>query len=147
MTVGRICVRDVDLADEDESVQVAAARMTARNVGTLVVCDDARRPTGILTDRDVALKVVGRALDPFTTRVADVMTHAPQTVQEDTPIEQALAVMRRGPFRRLPVVDASGALVGLLSLDDILSLLAEEFGQIGSLLWRESPSSLGAVGR
>jgi CBS domain-containing protein len=70
------------------------------------------------------------------------MTRSPVTVGEDTPIEEALAVMRRGPFRRVPVVDREQRLVGLLSLDDILDLLCEEFGQIGKLLAGESPRSL-----
>jgi CBS-domain-containing membrane protein len=67
------------------------------------------------------------------------MTHAPTTVSEDASIESALSLMRSGRFRRLPVVDAGGNLVGLLSLDDVLILLAEEFTQIGSLLERETP--------
>jgi CBS domain-containing protein len=142
MSVGRICIRDVDLADPEESVQTAARRMNDRKVGTLIVKGADGGPIGILTDRDLAIRVVGEGQDPRKVLVADVMTKAPDSVQEDTPIETALSRMRAGPYRRLPVVDGSGQLAGLISLDDILDLLAEEFRQVGDLIRRESPSSL-----
>ena len=145
MTVGRVCVREVDLADSDEAVQVAAERMHDRKVGTLVVKDDAGRPIGILTDRDLAIRVVAQGRDPYQTTVGEILTQFPRSIDEDTAIETALGVMRSGPFRRLPVVDRDGLLVGLLSLDDILDLLTEEFNQIGQLLQKESPSSLGQL--
>ena len=121
MSVGRICVREVDLTDSGEPVQVAARRMHDRNVGTLVVCDRSKRPVGMLTDRDLALRVVAESRDPGRTTVADVMTQNPQCVQEDTPIETALRLMRAMPCRRLPVVDDKGHLVGIFSLDDMLT--------------------------
>jgi CBS domain-containing protein len=142
MTVERICVREVDLAEADETVQVAAHRMKDRQVGTLLIQDAESRPIGIITDRDLAVRVVGEALDPTQTTVAEVMTKSPESVREETPIESALSRMRSGPYRRLPVVDANGKLVGLVSLDDILDLLAEEFNEIGQLLKSESPSNL-----
>ena len=144
MSVGRICVREVELADPDEAVQLAARRMHDHNVGTLVVCDASRRPVGMLTDRDLAVRVVAESRDPGQTAVGEVMTRNPHIVQEDTPIEMALKSMRAGPCRRLPVVDSNGSLVGLVSLDDVLSLLTEEFNEIGTLLKREDPSSLAA---
>jgi CBS-domain-containing membrane protein len=61
------------------------------------------------------------------------------TIAEDEPIQVALPRMRRGGFRRLPVVDREGSLVGLVSMDDILMLLSEELAQIGQLVKRETP--------
>jgi CBS domain-containing protein len=143
MSAGKICVRSVDTAAADESVQVAAERMAARNVGSLIVLDNlAQRPIGIVTDRDLAIKVVARGRNPYQTTVREVMSAQMQTIDEAISLEDALAVMRRGPYRRLPVVNEGGALVGVLSLDDILALLAEEFGQIGRLLEQENPSAL-----
>lgn len=142
MSVGRVCVREVDLAEAHESVQVAAERMNSRKVGTLVVFNDDREPLGIITDRDLAVRVVARGWDPRRTCVRDVMTRCPTTVNERTPIEDALAVMRSGPFRRIPVVDNDQKLVGLLSIDDVLDLLSTEFGQIRDILQQESPVSL-----
>lgn len=140
MSVGRICTRSVDTADHDESVQVAAGRMAERGVGALVVLDRARSPIGIVTDRDLVLRVLAEGKDPTRTRIGDVMTSDPRTVTEKTPIEQALALMRAGSFRRLPVLGHDGALAGLVSLDDILALLAEEFADVGALVDAEMPA-------
>jgi CBS domain-containing protein len=139
MSVGRICLRDVHLAEAAESVVDAARRMRERGVGTLLVLDEARRPVGLVTDRDLALRVVAAGGDPQRVAVRDVMTASPRTVSEGTPIEAALSLMRSGSFRRLPVVDPEGRLVGILSLDDVLVLLAEEFASIRDLLEREAP--------
>lgn len=139
MTIGRICVRDVDLAEEHETAQLVAQRMNVRSVGSLVVLDSDKHPTGILTDRDLAMKVVGRGLDPLSVTVAELMSTHPETATESTPIEDALRVMRSQGVRRLPVVDDAGQLVGVVSLDDILGLLAEEFREMGKLLEETSP--------
>lgn len=140
MTAGRICVREVDIAEGNETLQTAAARMRDRNTGTLLVLDDEKKPVGIVTDRDITIRIVAGGLDCRKMTVADVMTEVPYCIEEETPIEDALAEMRRGPCRRLPVVDREGRLVGLLSLDDILDLLSEEFGIIRGLLADESPA-------
>jgi len=142
MSVGRLCVRNVDLADSQESVQIAAARMNDRNVGSLIVLDKAKRPIGILTDRDLATRVVAQAKDAATTTVAEIMTAIPHTLHEELPIEEAIGIMRSGPFRRMPVVNGEGVLVGLLSINDVLDLLTGEFAQVGELLRREGPGSL-----
>ena len=142
MTVGRICVREVDLAAGNESVQVAARRMHDRKVGTLLVLDEQRRPIGILTDRDLTVRVLAEALDPAQTLVSQVMTKDPKVIEEEASLERAIAIMRSGPFRRVAVVDKEGRLAGLLSMDDVLDLLREEMNEIGELIRRESPGSL-----
>ncbi|MBX6316443.1 MAG: CBS domain-containing protein, partial [Isosphaeraceae bacterium] len=90
--------------------------------------------------RDLVLRVLAQGKDPRQTSVGEVMTRELKAVTEGAPIEQALALMRSGAFRRLPVVGGDGALVGLVSLDDILSLLAEEFQEVGALVNEEMPS-------
>lgn len=146
MSVARICLREVHLAEASESVFEAGRRMRDRRVGTLVVVDDAGKPVGLLTDRDLVLRVVASGGDPRAISVGKVMTEHPQTVSERTPIESALSLMRSGSFRRLPVVNDDGKLVGIVSLDDVLSLLAEEFELIGALLEREAPRAAVQVG-
>jgi signal-transduction protein with cAMP-binding, CBS, and nucleotidyltransferase domain len=113
--------------------------MHQRAVGTLVVVNDTAQPIGILTDRDLVSRVLAKDRLATEMSVSEVMTPAPRTVSEQTPIESALSLMRSGRFRRIPVVGKDKQLVGLVSLDDILMLLAEEFGQIGRLLERETP--------
>jgi CBS domain-containing protein len=142
MTAGRICVREVDYAETNETAQTAAARMHDRNVGTLLVLNAEKKPVGMLTDRDLAVRVVAAAADATQVSVGDVMTACPKTVWEKTPIEEALSLMRAGAFRRVPVVDSNGVAVGILTLDDVLDLLCEEFGIIRGLLSQENPSSL-----
>ncbi|MBI1902503.1 MAG: CBS domain-containing protein [Planctomycetia bacterium] len=142
MSVGRICVRDVDTAEAHESVQVAAERMQERGVGTLVVLNAAQEPIGIVTDRDLTARVLARRRDATQTPLSEVMTPGPTTISEEATIESGLSLMRSGGFRRLPVVDRDGKLVGLLSLDDVLTLLAEEFNLIGQLLRRGTPARI-----
>ena len=142
MSIGRICVREVDTANPNESVTVAAERMHDRAVGTLVVVNDTAQVVGIVTDRDLVSRVLARGLSPSETSVGEVMTVGPKTISEWTQIEPALLIMRTGRFRRIPVVDHDNKLVGLITLDDILMLLAEEFSQIGRLLTRETPRAI-----
>lgn len=139
MSVGRICSRDIDTADARETARDAARRMHERQVGSLVVVDDESRPMGLVTDRDIAMRVVAAGCDPANTRVDAIMTPMPTTVLEDTEIETALGHMRVGRLRRLPVVDGTGTLVGMVTLDDVLAFVAEEFSLIGGLLRREAP--------
>ncbi|MFO0791650.1 MAG: CBS domain-containing protein [Pirellulales bacterium] len=142
MSVGRICVREVDTATPDESVAVIAQRMHQRAVGTLIIVNQACRVTGIVSDRDLVSRVIAKGLDPGGTAVHEVMTIAPKTILEDASIESALLIMRTGKFRRLPIVDRGNRLIGLITLDDILMHLSDDFAQIGRLLKRETPRAV-----
>jgi len=139
MSVGKICSREVHLAEFRESVQTAAERMLERNVGTLVVLDGERRPVGMLTDRDLALRVLVPGHDPRRVTVGEVATRHPRTVGVDAPIEDALVTMSELGVRRLPVVGPEERLVGMISLDDVLALLCEEMGSLGSVLEHAVP--------
>lgn len=147
MSVGRICSRIVVTADCGESAAAAAQRMQNSNVGSLPVLDDEGRLVGVLTDRDLALRVVAARRNADTTAVAEVMSECVQSIHDDAAIEAALALMRSRKTRRLPVVDRAGKLVGLLTLDDVLSLLCEEFAAIGSLLDSEAPLAQSRYGQ
>lgn len=146
MSVNKIVQRDVDIIQATDSVRVAANRMQQRTVGSLVVVDRNQAPLGILTDRDLVLRVMAEGRDPDTTMVAEVMTCPVASVEEDAPIESAIRVMRQGCFRRLPVTNKSGRLAGLVSLDDILLLLSEEFRDIGDLVGSETPQAAAVAG-
>ncbi|HVN87540.1 MAG TPA: CBS domain-containing protein [Candidatus Binatia bacterium] len=138
MSVGRICVREVALADANETAMAAARRMKRAGVGTLIVLDQVKRPIGLVTDRDLVVRVIAAGKSPKTTRVRDVMTTTLKIIREDSPIEDALGMMRGSGLRRLPVVNREGQLVGIVSLDDVLALLAEEFALIGGVLKSQS---------
>ncbi|HVA45132.1 MAG TPA: CBS domain-containing protein [Pirellulales bacterium] len=134
MSVGRICSREVQLAETKDSAAVAAKRMRDSNVGTLVVLDDHKKPIGIVTDRDLVARVMAAGKDPHGCTVGDIMTRSPKSVRDDAPIEDALVQMCGLGLRRMIVVDKEHRLVGIISLDDILSLLGEELSRIGRLL-------------
>lgn len=136
--IGRVCRREVYLARANESVQ-HAERMRDRAVGTLLILNQAGAPVGILTDRDLVVRVMAAGRDPRNTKVVDVMTSELRTADESTAIDAVLAQMRTGHFRRMPVVDRDHALVGLATLDDIVTLLAEEMQDVSRLLERQSP--------
>jgi signal-transduction protein with cAMP-binding, CBS, and nucleotidyltransferase domain len=141
MSVGRICSRCTHLAGPEESVLVAADRMKDENVGTLLVVDADRRPVGILTDRDLAVRVVAPGLDARATTVGQVMTAHPRWVGEETPIEDAVAAMRGLAVRRMPVVDGDGRLAGIVSVDDVLELVTEELGNLGRIVGASQPGA------
>lgn len=140
MSAGKVCVREVLVATPGEKVREAARRMQKADVGSLVVLDLDRRPVGILTDRDITLRCVAEGLDPEQTMVSAVMTAPAVCVPESTPIEDTLSRMVGIPARRLVVTDAAGRLAGILALDDVVELLAEEGDRIGRLLARRRPA-------
>jgi CBS domain-containing protein len=139
MTVGSICSRVVVTASSQETIRAAAQRMAANDVGTLVVLEttDGALPIGIVTDRDIVLRCVAADLNPDRDRIDSIVSCPLRTVEEQAPVEEAMESMARAGTRRLAVVDRAGSLVGLLSLDDVLDLLADDAGAIGRLLAKQ----------
>ena len=127
--LGKICTKPVVTASAQMTVDEAARAMRSRNVGALVVVN-AGRPIGILTDRDVAVEVVAKGMDPDTARVGDVMHKRPVTIREDLGIFDAARVFAKTGVRRLPVVTKSGVLVGVITVDDLIMLLGNELGHV-----------------
>jgi CBS domain-containing protein len=131
--LGKICTKPVVTASAQMTVDQAARAMRSKNVGALVVVN-AGRPVGMLTDRDVAIEVVARGMDPDTARVGDVMHKKPVTIREDLGIFDAARVFARTGVRRLPVVTKSGVLVGVITVDDLIMLLGNELGHVAGAL-------------
>jgi CBS domain-containing protein len=103
----------------DASVVEAARVMRDKEVGDVVVVGDDGRVAGTLTDRDVTVRVVAADLDPEQTRVKEVCTPNPVTVEAIAPVEEAEKLMREHLLHRLPVVDKHGHPIGVLSLEDL----------------------------
>jgi CBS domain-containing protein len=131
----------------DESVRAVARRMSDGDVGTVVVLGERDRPVGILTDRDLALRCIAQGRDPDATKVGEVMTSPVTCIHESTPIESALARMAGAHARRLVVVGDDERLVGILALDDVLELLAEELTSVGKLVRQRFDSKAALPGR
>ncbi len=126
MSVGDLCQRDPVIARPDESAREVAVRMDRVGVGSAVVVDLAERPIGIVTDRDLAMKVLRRRKDPDTTPVRAVMNDDVVTVRESAPLVRAFNRMRQDGIRRIPVTNADGELAGILTWDDALQVIADE---------------------
>lgn len=127
MNTGSICTRDVTVCERQATIFDAAQLMRERHVGDLVVVEmvDGRRvPVGMLTDRDIVLAVVAKQADPEKIFVNDAMSSPPTLVSEGDDLWLAATRMRLQGVRRLPVVDAAGALVGIVSLDDLLEAVS-----------------------
>lgn len=147
MTVGQICNPNVATIDAAESVADAAARMRHEHVGDLIVIEGRRGasvPVGILTDRDIVVGVVAKRVAPDSVTVGDAMTRDVLTVREDTSLEFALREMRRRGVRRVPVVRASGDLVGIIAADDIIQHLAMQLGRLADVIRLEQDAELRA---
>ncbi len=140
MIVGEICSRETVTVDADSSLMEAIQLMRQYHVGDVIVVEnrgDYWYPVGILTDRDIVIEVLAKevALDSVT--VGDVMASQLLTVTDDEAIEDAVATMRSKGYRRVPVVNRDGVLEGILSLDDILELMAEQMANIAGLIHHE----------
>ena len=131
LTTGEICTRSVTIAFRKTPVDGAARLMRENHVGCLVVVEEAdgkRIVVGILTDRDIVTGVVAPGLATDALHVGDVMTTDLVTAREDDSLIDLMRSMRRKGVRRVPVVSGQGELVGLVTLDDVLNILAEELG-------------------
>ena len=112
-------------ATADMTVAEAARFMKERRVGALLVVE-AGRLAGIFTERDVLFRVVAEGRDPQTTRLAEVMTANPRTIEPDRPFGHALHLMYEGEFRHVPVVE-NGRPVGMVSARDALEPDLQQF--------------------
>src|SRR5690348_8136393 len=101
------------------TVREAARLMDEEDVGSLPVVDEAERVIGIVTDRDVAVRVVGRGLDPDKTVVGDVSSQEVAVLTPDHDLDDALQLMAREQVRRVPIVQRENQLVGILAQADV----------------------------
>jgi len=137
MRVGDICSRAVCTARPEEPLAQAANEMINQHVGSIVVVEsrpDAVRPVGIVTDRDVVCGQIDRSADLFCLNVEDVMSTQLLTVSEDSGVAEALGRMNARGVRRAPVVDSAGSLIGIVTFDDLMPLLAEELTGLARLM-------------
>ena len=137
MKVGDVCSREVYVVSRGEPLAGAVQEMRKRHVGAIVVADPAGellRPVGIVTDRDVVYGQIARQADLFCLAVDDVMTPDPLTVSESAEVAEVVESLCRRGVRRAPVVAASGDLVGIVTLDDLLPAIAEELSALAELI-------------
>jgi CBS domain-containing protein len=115
--------------------------MRSHHVGDVIVVDKEGvepKPLGILTDRDIVLEVLAEDVDLDAVNVGDVMSYELVTVDEDTTLIDAIKIMKGKGVRRLPVVNKTDVLVGILTVDDVIELITEQLGDIVTLISREN---------
>ena len=132
MTTARdIMTPGVECVSVGETLVDAARRMRDLDVGALPICGDNDRLAGMLTDRDIVMRVVAEGRDPGSVNVGDLADGNVVTIGADDSVEDALATMSKHGVRRLPVIDGHD-LVGMVSQADIARNLPEE--KVGDLV-------------
>ena len=140
MTVGELCNRTVVVLDREASILEAARLMRRHHVGDVVVVDKRGKvpvPVGILTDRDIVVELVAEEVELARISVGDAMSFDLVTALENDELLATVQRMREHGIRRLPVLDDSGALAGILTLDDVLELIAEQLADLVRLVGNE----------
>lgn len=116
--VADVMSRDVEVAGPDDTAQQAARAMAERDTGVLPVGENGRL-VGMVTDRDLAVRVLAAGKDPAKTKLREVMSGEPRYLYEDESVERAAVAMAEHQVRRMPVLDRGKRLVGMLSLGDL----------------------------
>lgn len=140
MSISQFCIRDTVIVKRVDSIVEASRRMRQHHVGSLVVveeCEGGNKPIGILTDRDLVIEILAEEVAPDSVSVGDIMSFELVTARETDGLWETLQRMRIHGVRRMPVVDDRGFLVGILSTDDFLEILASELGELVKLRQRE----------
>lgn len=139
MTVSDLMRKEVVTAAPDHSVNDVARRMRDENVGSVVI-EEEGKPVGIVTDRDLATRVLADGHDPDGRTAADAMTTDLRTVSTDTGVMELCNALGEACVRRMPVVDEDGALAGIITHDDLNTLLANEQRELAAVIEAESPA-------
>ena len=137
MRIGDICSRRVVTVERDTAIRDAIALMRDEHVGDVVVTAPHAAgvaPIGILTDRDIVIELLAKAVDLDAVSVGDVMSFELAVVGADDEIVDAIEIMQTQGVRRLPVTGSEGELAGVLSLDDVVAALAETIGGLSGVV-------------
>jgi CBS domain-containing protein len=133
MSIESLLSRPVSTLSSKATCAEAARRMRRQNIGSVVIEEDGA-PVGIVTDRDLAVRIVAEELDPSQITVARIMSPFPAFLTPQRDLRSALDVMVQMGVRRLPAVNSKGRVIGIISLDDILIELAGQLGKVQELL-------------
>ncbi len=126
-----VMTEDCKCIGENDTVADAAKKLAELNVGSMPICGEDDRLKGMITDRDITVRVVAEGKDPADTKVSELAQGKPVTIGADDSVEDALDTMSEHQVRRLPVIDGQD-LVGIVSQADIARELPEE--KVGDLV-------------
>lgn len=140
MRVRDICRQQMHLIGPGITARAAAEAMRDAHVATLLVADEAAGEAallGVVTDRDLVLRVMAVGASAEAVAVADAMTRQVVVCRDDQDIADAIRLMRSSGVRRLPVLDAAGRPIGLVTADDLYSALAAQMRDLGQMTLKE----------
>ncbi len=140
MMLSAVCTLDVAACSPRISVLEAARLMRQKHTGDLVVVDDgedAQEPIGVITDRDIVVEVLANDLNPATTTVGSIIRHPVVVAHDSEDPATALERMRTHGVRRIPIVSQHNRLIGILTVDDLLKLLATEASTLTEIVSRQ----------
>lgn len=141
MKVGEFCNRETVICDRDTTLPEVARLMRRNHVGDVIITERQHGqliPVGILTDRDIVIELVAEEVDLEAVTAGDVMSYDLHTAKSDDDLLDTIKRMRSRAIRRLPVISQTGSLIGILAVDDLLELLAEQLDDLVNLVTSQS---------
>ncbi len=138
MSLQSYCQKPVIRVAPDTNITEACQLMEQNNVGCLIAEREGRL-CGIVTDRDIALRVAGAKRDPDKTLVKDIMTPDPIRISVDKDLRQLTAMMHAYHVRRVPIVNGFDTTLGIVTLDDLIAQLGDQMSEIGKAISEEFP--------
>ena len=139
MPIENLARSDVVTAEPDESIYELAETMRDEDVGSVVIVDG-NSPVGIVTDRDLTMQVLAERVDPDEISAEDVMSGDVQTIAHDAGFYEAAELMSEHGIRRLPITGSDDELEGIITVDDMTELLADEHQQLAGIIQAQRPS-------
>jgi CBS domain-containing protein len=138
MQISELCRPDVVTVKQDISVQDAAEIMQQKTVGSLVVVDDNCFPIGMITDRDIAVKVVAEKQLPAEVKVSQVMCKDVLMLSEQQDLTDAIDALCEKGVRRAPVLDEQNNLCGIVAIDDVMACIIDELNGVMEIIRAQS---------
>lgn len=140
MRVDNLCNRNVIVVEQEANVLSAAKLMREHHVGSLIIIDsnsNGKKPIGIVSDRDIVIKVLAKEFSLEKTKLNDIMDRDLICVRDSDDTMDTVRIMCMEGIRRVPVIDSAGDLIGLLAMDDVFEMLADELSNLAVLICRQ----------
>lgn len=138
MAIGDYVRRELASIDASASIQTAASQMAEQSIGCLLVNEQGRF-AGVVTDRDVALRTIRGGLDAKSAPIGSITERDTIVIHEDRPVRVAVKLMSKHGLRRLLVGNKKGDIVGLVTWDDLVGLIARELSEIAGTIAAQGP--------
>lgn len=137
MDLKKVGHRKVLTVAKETSLEEAARGMREAHLGDVIVLNDRKVPIGILTDRDIVMATIALGVDASALLVEDIMTAGLVTVKESDSLAQVIRLMKENGVKRVPIVGDEFQLLGVIALEDVLSLLAAELSALAEVSGRQ----------